>query len=177
MERSPSVDRELVRMALALERWKGRFRFRAVLILLVFTILALMAGALCAISARPITIVKASPLLKLEQGDVVLARRASTYGYGDIVTAETEEVGFTGKVIATVGDWVYTDSKNGEILVNGKVAVEGISYQGVSELIQIPPNFVYIYDDVKVPGASVSVSSIFGRLWFSIFPLNRLRIL
>lgn len=181
---SPSVTPQLQRELTSAQRKK---RYVRTLRSTVRTLLVVAAGAVLVstllIPALQVTGTSMEPTL--ENGEIVLASRGSTFECGDIVAFYYNNKILLKRVIALPGDQVVVD-KDGSVFVNGDVLDEPyLTEKSLGECdiefpFQVPDGKLFVLGDhraTSIDSRSTSVGCVpsdlvVGKIVFRVFPFS-----
>ena len=181
---TPSV--ELLEEELKRERY--RRRYRRVLRSTVYSLLVVAAVAvLIAMLVMPVLqIIGTSMSETLDDGDIVVALRGSSYEKGDVVAFYYNNSILIKRVIASTGDWVSIDgegnvSVNGEVLDEPYVSEKALGECDIAMPYQVPEGRSFLMGDhrlTSIDSRSTTVGCIpddmvVGRLYLRVWPLTK----
>ena len=181
---TPSV--ELLEEELKRERY--RRRYRRVLRSTVYSLLVVAAVAvLIAMLVMPVLqIIGTSMSETLDDGDIVVALRGSSYEKGDVVAFYYNNSILIKRVIASTGDWVSIDgegnvSVNGEVLDEPYVSEKALGECDIAMPYQVPEGRSFLMGDHRLTSIDsrrttvgcIPDDMVVGRLYLRVWPLTK----
>lgn len=179
----PSI--ELLEEELRKERYKrsyGQALKSTVYSLLVVAALA----AIITMLFMPVLQISGSSMSDtLEDGDIVVALKGSSYEVGDVVGFYFNNTILIKRVIASAGDWVNIDEK-GNVFVNGTaldepyVTEKALGDCNISLPYQVPDGKCFLMGDHRATSVDsrntavgcVGEDMLVGKLLFRVWPLS-----
>ncbi len=172
-----------------LNRVKYRSKYRFVLRNTIYTLVTVAAVAvLVATLWLPVLQIYGTSMAPtIQQGEIILTVKTSTFESGDIVAFYYNNKILVKRVIALPGDWVDID-EDGSVFVNDILLKEPyISEQSLGETdiefpYQVPDERIFVMGDHRATSVDsrntvvgcVAQEQIIGKIFFRVWPLSEI---
>lgn len=172
-----------------LNRLRYRSRYAGALKSTVYALITVAAIAvLIAVLLLPVLRIYGSSMTPtLEEGEIVLSVKGSSFQTGDVVAFYYNNKVLIKRVIATAGEWVDIDSKGNVYINNVKIDEPYVSDLAFGECdivlpYQVPESRVFVMGDhrsISVDSRSTSIGcvaeeQIVGKIIFRVWPFKML---
>ena len=176
---------EMIVAELEKERYRQNY-IKALRSTIYVLIVVAAATAIIVVLLLPVLQITGTSMAEtLQDGDIVLAAKSTSYKAGDVVAFYYNNNILVKRVIATAGDWVDIDAE-GNVSVNGEAIDEpyitdkSLGYCNVAFPYQVPDGRSFLMGDRRETSMDsrnseigcIDDSMVLGKIKFCVWPFN-----